>query len=160
MKPPETHEVKDRIHDVLDVQSIKDYLDPNGYGDDRINVMNSNFEDAPEPQGESWSRLVIMDKIGLFNIRDYEDKTISHEVYIRCDTMPPNDDDSGFEVDSFLQRLQTQINEILKNQFFNLDRAKMIMPLSRVERSSTVYRSDRGFYYNGSTFKTFLASYE
>lgn len=160
MSVPETDEVKYKVAEILSVAQVDAYLDPNNIGDKRIIVLEDNFEDPYEPEEEYWSRIVIMDQIGMFRVRDHEDRNIPHHIYIRCDIMKPRDSTVDFKVGAFLQRLHTLIFNLLNTRTFDLERAEMVMPMFRIERPVSVHKSERGFHYNGSTYKTVLGSYE
>jgi len=159
-KPPQVYGLKQGIKSLLEVSDIKNALDPNAEYDELIQVLRSNREVASEPETESWSRIVLMDRTGLVNATDYPGHSIHKQVNLRVDFKPSGTLPNDYDIDAYLQTIHGLIFENLHGKIVNLERATVSMPLFRIMRPVGSLYSERGFWYNASTYKTVLTSYE
>ena len=159
-KPPQVYGLKALIKSALETTAIKNALDPNGEFDSLIQVLKSNRESAKEPNSAMWNRIVIMDRTGLINATDYLDHSIHKQINIRVDSKPMGMLPDDYDVDAYLQTVHGLIFDHLHGKKFTLERATVSMPLFRIMRPTGSLYSERGFWYNASTYKTILTSYE
>lgn len=159
-KPPLTYDLFPKVKEALNVQDLLDLIDPTGSGDELIHVLESNFREPTAPSTSSWTRVIIMGRTNAFSTPDFEDGAISVQPQIRVDHFPPENIDSEYNINAFMQVVHGQIFTLLQGKMFTLEKATMSMPLMRVERPISPIQSDEGFYFNNSIFKTILTSYE